>query len=630
VRPALIEACDPCFRHVRRLLTYHGGQVLRPVLLGGFANALLFFAVARSHPWTIAGAALAAGILGTVLARQVGQLLSLERQAGRQAHQLSTITEIVSCLNSSTSVGSALGGALEKLLSALDADGGAVWVPSAAGSGDLVLVEQRGLPNPDGAPEILAKLQGLMSSPPTYLLPHTLEVPGSGFQQPPAQCLSVRLGREGEEFGYLCVLKWEGHFSETEAAIVGAVASDIGAALRSIRLISDARRLADRDPVTALLNHRSAYQRIHVEIEQHARARKPLAVILMDLDNFKLFNDTYGHPAGDEVLKRVAAILRRSCRDEDTVARYGADEFLLIMPETSLKQAVKCAERIQASLARERFRCENSAPLPLGFSYGIAVYPEDSLDVLELVSIADANLYHSKCQGGNQITARGTNKTDSSLIYVKGFDLFRAMVHAIDNKDGYTRQHSEEVTQYSLEIARAMELGEEMLQTIQLAGILHDVGKIGVPDSVLRKPGKLTDEEYEVMQQHPVFGALIVGALPGMEQVVLGVRHHHERYDGRGYPDRLTGEEIPVIGRIMAVADAYSAMTTTRPYRKGLTERQALLEIERGLGTQFDPRIGALFIRIRQAQPDETPKTPRRTRKVKTPGDRTETVAVEA
>jgi HD-GYP domain-containing protein (c-di-GMP phosphodiesterase class II) len=201
-------------------------------------------------------------------------------------------------------------------------------------------------------------------------------------------------------------------------------------------------------------------------------------------------------------------------------------------------------------------------------------------------------------------------------MYIKGSELFRAMVSAIDNKDGYTRKHSEEVTQYSLDIARAMNLSEDMLRTIQLAGILHDVGKIGVPDSILRKPGKLTDEEFAEMKQHPVFGALIVGALPGMEHVVLGVRHHHERYDGRGYPDQLAGENIPLIGRIMAVADAYSAMTTTRPYRKGLTERQALAEIQRGLGVQFDPQIGTLFIRLREARAEEAASaattTPRR------------------
>jgi HD-GYP domain-containing protein (c-di-GMP phosphodiesterase class II) len=147
-----------------------------------------------------------------------------------------------------------------------------------------------------------------------------------------------------------------------------------------------------------------------------------------------------------------------------------------------------------------------------------------------------------------------------------------------------------------------MGFSDDMLQTVQLAGILHDVGKIGVPDHILRKPGHLTEEEFEVMRQHPVFGALIVGAMPGMEEVVHGVRHHHERWDGRGYPDRLAGDAIPLIGRLMAVGDAYSAMTTSRPYRKGLTERQALKEINAGLGTQFDPEIGALFMRLREAK----------------------------
>jgi diguanylate cyclase (GGDEF)-like protein len=463
----------------------------------------------------------------------------------------------------------------------------------------MLLVENLGLPDAERHAELLGQVQEAMRGG-GQVVCHQVQLPGAGDPNRKLSAVAVRMGRDGEDFGRLMLAKLAGEFSEEEVAILRAIGSDIGGALRSVRLISEARRLADRDPVTGLHNHRSVYQRLHSELERHERIGKPMAVLMMDLDNFKLFNDTYGHPAGDEVLKRVAMILRRSCRDADTVARYGGDEFMVLLSETNLRAAIRCAERIQSVLAKERFRCQNSATLPIGFSYGISVYPDDAKDVQELVTIADSNLYQSKTQGGNQITARGSSVTDNTLVHVKGFDLFRAMVQAIDNKDGYTKRHSEEVTEYSLEIARAMNLGEEMLQTLQLSCILHDVGKIGVPDHILRKPGHLTDDEFQVMQQHPVFGALIVGAMPGMEEVVHGVRHHHERYDGAGYPDRLAGTNIPLMGRIMAVADAYSAMTTTRPYRKGLTERQALQQVLKGLGTQFDPEIGELFIKLRE------------------------------
>lgn len=575
--------------------------LVRPVLLAGVANALLFFSVDRTQPWTVISAVMGMALLGAVLTRQLNQILSLEREVAHKAEQLSVFTEIVSSLNTNSNLGNTLGTVLDRLRNTMQADTAAIWLPAADENGRLMLVEERGLPDPEQDAEILHLLEAAVNQSGSRLLRHTMAIEGIPTGEPSARCLTVRMGWEGEDLGYISLMKWTGEFTDAEGAILSAVGNDIAGALRSIRLLSEARRLADKDPVTGLFNHRTAYRRLHTELERHIRVDKPMSVLMMDLDNFKLFNDTYGHPAGDEVLKRVSGLLRKSCRETDTVARYGGDEFLVILPETALRQAVRCAERIQANLARERFRCEDSAPLPIGFSYGIASFPDDAREVMELVSIADANLYQSKTAGGNQITARGSSPTDNGLVYVKGFDLFRAMVAAIDNKDGYTRKHSEEVTAYSLEIAKAMELGDEMLQTIQVSGLLHDVGKIGVPDHILRKPGRLTDEEFNVMQQHPVFGALIVGAIPGMDHVVLGVRHHHERYDGRGYPDRLAGDQIPLIGRIMAVADAYSAMTTSRPYRKGLTERQSLGEIQKGLGTQFDPEIGALFIRLRES-----------------------------
>jgi diguanylate cyclase (GGDEF)-like protein len=601
-----------------RVLSSSAARIVVPVMLVGAANTLLFAGIDRSQPWSIVSAVLGMALLGTVLTRQLGRIMALEARVSSGSRQLSVVSEVVSALNSSANVGSNLGLAFDKLMSALSVDGGAIWLPTPADNGDMVLVEHRGLPEPERGAELLEEIREAVSSQGEPVVRHGAKVPGQAPNARPAQCLTVRMGTIGENFGYVTLIRWRGAFSEMDASVLSAVGTDIGNALRSIRMVSEARRLADRDPVTGLYNHRSAYQRLHADLERQAEASRPLAVLMMDLDNFKLFNDTYGHPAGDEVLKRVSAVLRRSCREGDTVARYGGDEFIAVLPGAALKQALRCAERIQSAIAKERFRCEDSATLPIGLSYGIAVYPEDSKEAQDLVSIADSNLYQSKAQGGNRITARTNGAAENTLSHVNGFDLFRAMVVAIDNKDGYTRQHSEEVTAYSLQIARAVGLTDEELETIQVSGILHDVGKIGVPDSILRKPGKLTDEEFGVMKQHPNFGALLVGSIPGMEAVVLGVRHHHERYDGRGYPDGLAGPEIPLIGRIMAVADAFSAMTTSRPYRKGLTEKQSLAEIRRNLGTQFDPELGELFARLREAGEEAAPKRPRAPRRRKT------------
>jgi diguanylate cyclase (GGDEF)-like protein/putative nucleotidyltransferase with HDIG domain len=590
---ALPEANNPSA--MQKYLTPRSLALIGPVIVAGLVAALLFLAVDRSQPISVAASIMGVALLGVVLARQLGSIMDLEGQVAAQGRQIEVVSEVVSALNSSPNVGGTLGEALEKLVGALQADAGAIWLPGPSEGDPNVLVEQRGLAGPEEEQTLLGAISEACAASGERLLLHPVS-PGARHHN----CVTVRMGRPGEEFGYLTMLKRSGAFRHSDGAVLSAVGSDIAAALRSIRMISEARKLADRDPVTGLHNHRSAYQRLHAETERHKRDEKPFAVLMLDLDNFKLFNDTYGHPAGDEVLKRVAAVLRRSCRETDTVARYGGDEFFVLLPETTLKAAIRCAERIQTALGKERFRYRDSEPLPIGFSYGISVFPDDSKDPQELVSVADSNLYESKTQGGNRITVRGRESLESTLSGIAGLDLFGALLTAIDNKDGYTRKHSEEVTEYSVQIARALGLPPATLETVRVSGLLHDVGKIGVPDAVLRKPGRLEPEEFELMKQHPVFGALIVGAIPEMEEVVLGVRSHHERYDGRGYPDGLVGEEIPLIGRIMAVADAFSAMTTSRPYRKGLSEPQALDEIMRGLGSQFDPAVGALFVQLRR------------------------------
>jgi putative nucleotidyltransferase with HDIG domain len=172
------------------------------------------------------------------------------------------------------------------------------------------------------------------------------------------------------------------------------------------------------------------------------------------------------------------------------------------------------------------------------------------------------------------------------------------MVTSVDNKDKYTRQHSEDVCKYALWLAQELRLSDETMRLIRIGAMLHDVGKIGVPAEILRKPGHLTDEEYEAIKQHPSLGAMIVGAVPGMEGIVDAVRYHHERWDGKGYPDKLAGTDIPMIGRIMAVADAFSAMTTNRTYRAGMEWGKAVSEIAKGAGTQFDPLMARAFCNV--------------------------------
>ena len=362
------------------------------------------------------------------------------------------------------------------------------------------------------------------------------------------------------------------------------------------RLLVEALERADHDPLTGLLNHRAFHNRYQEEAERAQREGTSLAVAVLDLDNFKFFNDSYGHAVGDEVLRRVAETLRGCCRRYDVLARFGGDEFALLMPHTTREAAEQVAERLKTALEGVGYRPAGSeAPIPLTLSVGLAMYPEDGDDHHAVLEIADARLLRTKTGGSDK-------DSDSLRLLLtdsfQGFSMLDALVTAVDNKDRYTRKHSEDVMRYALQIARRMRLDENTQQIIQVAALLHDVGKIGIPDRILRKPGRLLEEEFEAVRQHPMMGAAIVGAVPGFEETLESIRHHHERWDGDGYPCGLRGEKIPLPARIMAVADAYSAMTTDRPYRKGMEPAKAQGILEQGAGTQWDPACVQAFCSI--------------------------------
>ena len=325
---------------------------------------------------------------------------------------------------------------------------------------------------------------------------------------------------------------------------------------------------------------------------------QPLAVLMIDLNNFKLFNDTYGHPVGDQVLRRVADALQQDCGPGDILGRYGGDEFLVALPGQDAAGAVALSQRLQTRMVSEGFRrAGDDRTIPITLSFGIAAFPTDSIQRHELLTLADINLYAAKRSEGGIVGTSEIQRAHRALRTEGSFSVLDAMITSVDNKDSYTRRHSEDVTEYALWLAEEMGLSEETQRTVRVGGLLHDVGKIGVPDEILRKPGRLTPDEYEVMKRHPHLGALMVAGVPGMEFIIDAVRSHHERWDGQGYPDALAGEDIPLLGRILALADAFSAMTTDRPYRRGMEREAALDEIQRHIGTQFDPKLAQAFLR---------------------------------
>jgi diguanylate cyclase (GGDEF)-like protein len=320
----------------------------------------------------------------------------------------------------------------------------------------------------------------------------------------------------------------------------------------------------------------------------------------MDMENFKFFNDAYGHTVGDDVLREVAGALRGACRSEDVLARYGGDEFAILMPVANPNMADMLIRKIMRALNTLSYRPNGfDSIVPISLKYGLATYPDETAARLDSLSLADERLTRAK-NGLGEAGEIADRLSKQLAETVKGFDMLKALVNSVDTKDRYTRHHSEDVQLYALQIARELNLSSSDCHTIQISALLHDIGKIGVPDHILRKPARLTPEEFEAIKLHTTMGDIIVRAVPDFKDAVAGVRNHHERWDGKGYPDGLRGEETPFIARILSVADAYSAMTTDRPYRKGMTPEIAMSILMEGSGVQWDPECVQAFVDARR------------------------------
>jgi diguanylate cyclase (GGDEF)-like protein len=349
-----------------------------------------------------------------------------------------------------------------------------------------------------------------------------------------------------------------------------------------------------RDALTGSLNHGALVAHLADEIERARASGLPLGVALVDIDNFRLLNDNHGHGAGDEALLAVDGLLAAQLPPNVVAGRYGPDEFLLVAPAGAVAELEPAIDRVRTALADLSLEFESTERLPITISAGLSTYPEHGSSVTLLLAAAARTLQEAKASGGDAV--RVTGLESSSPAATATFDVLQGLVLAVDTKDRYTKRHSEDVARYGVFLARRVGVEPELVATIHVAGLLHDVGKIGIPDGILRKPGKLTEAEYAIVKQHVALGDAIVRELPDVDLVRAGIRHHHERWDGDGYLDHLEGEAIPLIARILAVGDAFSAMTTTRPYRKALDVREALRRLEDAAGTQLDETLVAAFV----------------------------------
>ncbi len=389
------------------------------------------------------------------------------------------------------------------------------------------------------------------------------------------------------------------------AALVAAVLLFVILRSTQARLSRQAVALLEstrRDPLTGLLNHGALVDQLAVAMERARSQGRPLGVALLDIDNFRLLNDNHGHAAGDEALLAVGALLEGLASpdpDSDpapglTLGRYGPDEFLLIAEPSVVADLEPVVDRLRTALVDASLRFAETERLPITVSVGIATYPDHADSVTGLLAVVVGALEEAKASGGDAV--RLAEPAADDAVVGSSFDVLQGLVIAVDTKDRYTKRHSEDVARYGTFLGGRLGLAADDIRTLGVAGLLHDVGKIGIPDHILRKPVSLTAAEYDVVKQHVALGNMIVRDLPDLDAVRAGIRFHHERWDGQGYLERLEGEAIPLIARILAVADAFSAMTTTRPYRKALTVEEALRRLGDAAGTQLEERLVVAFI----------------------------------
>ena len=622
----------------RSLGRWHRGAILWLPYAAtlGVSTVLIAREMRESNPETIQRLLPVLALLLAIVARQMitlwdnlrlseqlrARASDLEQNVDDRTRHLKTLHDITSTLNTSLDKRTVLRITLEQTISAVGAQGGGIWLRDTRRDiygpdileEEWTLVHWQGFEDVPAMPSMLRELSiadaGMQteSSFDFQLSLSTREALQAGLIPPKHQLIQVPVSSQGELLGVMALARNNGKFSYGDRALVESVALEAGTALQNARLYSEAAERANRDSVTKLFNHRAVQEQLHATLARCRRSGGQFSLVMMDLNNFKFFNDTYGHPVGDDVLRNVARALEEASRESDVLGRYGGDEFIMLLPDTDAQGTLEACARIKTALDARYLEPVAGTRLPISISFGWSSFPADGENVLDLLTAADQHLYNHKRGDASRLISQAKTANQEELRRLKNravggsFGVLDALVTAIDNKDHYTRHHSEEVTYLSLLVARELGYSEQQLEAVRISGLLHDVGKIAVPDAVLRHPGKLDREQWHIMQQHPVFGALIVKDVPHLDAVSDGIKYHHEKWDGSGYPENRAGEEIPIMGRLLAMGDCYSALTTDRPYRKGWAPEAALEEISRCAGTHFDPHLCAIFLRIMERE----------------------------
>lgn len=362
------------------------------------------------------------------------------------------------------------------------------------------------------------------------------------------------------------------------------------------KLLQDAITRADFDPLTGLLNHRAFHRELQEAAMVEGQSLPSLAILLLDLENFRYFNEAYGRATGDDLLIRMAKELSVCCRSNDTLARIGPDEFGIIAPQMLANEVGPYILRLRAVIDGIGMRSPDGADtIPLHIAVGYALFPEDTASVSAAYDIAEERQRADQTGGHSREAER---VRESLRETVDSFGMMDTLISTIDGKDRMTRRQSEDTLIYCRRIATRFGLTDQQRRSLDIAALLHDVGKVGIDERILRQPGKLSDADYAIVQQHPKIGAMLVGSTVDDVDTVEAILYHHENWNGSGYPAGLSGEDIPLMARILNVASSYAAMTNNRPYRKGMTPMAAQKVLQSGAATQWDPKCVAALIAV--------------------------------
>lgn len=390
---------------------------------------------------------------------------------------------------------------------------------------------------------------------------------------------------------------------ESQILYASSVIVSLFAVVRTALLIYENRnleKLATIDSLTGLYNRRQFQIHLEKELERVRRTATRLALAILDIDEFAFFNNTYGHKVGDEILKRIGMIFRKSLRKYDIAFRLGGDEFAILFMDCRVDEALILLERLRASFLKD----ELLGKYNITFSAGLAVYPEDAKSSEELIALSDHLLYKAKFEGKNQ-TAWYDHSTDDLSEYERQ-KIVREQEHiytlkklavTLDAKDGYRKNHCFRVAKLASKLAAFIGFNDVYVKKIELAAFLMDIGRIVTPKGIYETPEMLKEKDLRLVKMHPVVTCQILENL-GFAEIAKWVLHHHERWDGSGYPDGLKGEEIPLESRILTICDVYVSLTSDRPHRNRLTRKKALERIWEEKGKQFDPRLVDVFFKM--------------------------------